>query len=302
MDTSQLETFLSVFELQNYSKAADYLHVTQPTVTARIKNLENELNCKLFDREGKNLTLSKEGEIFLEYATSILTYMKHSIEATMTSQYSAIKIGIAPGFTYSFVTEILDSIKAIDNLSISIVEGENSTQLNEQIQSGALDLVFTRNTVSHNPNLISEFLFDDKIVLICGSDHRLANKKEMTINDLQGETLFWYRRNTPLLSPVEEQLIGIPYIKHIEVGNNEMLKKVIGRGFGVGITLSLGIDALDLNSICVKKIAEFNTIPSKVYVQYRKKLIQDIPVKKIIDAINNHAQTHSRNVQTIYMT
>ena len=127
-------------------------------------------------------------------------------------------------------------------------------------------------------------------------------QKEMTIDDLQGETLFWYRRNTPLLSPVEDLLIGIPHIKHIEVGNNEMLKKVIGSGFGIGITPSLGVDALDLKALCVKKIPEFNSIPSKVYVQYRKKLIQDIPVKKIIYAITNLAQTHSRNGKTLSIT
>ena len=88
---NQLETFLAVIDLQNYSKAAEYLHVTQPTVTARIKNLENELNCKLFDRDGKNLSLSKEGKIFQEYATSILTYMNHSLEATMTSMSPLLK-------------------------------------------------------------------------------------------------------------------------------------------------------------------------------------------------------------------
>ena len=62
MDNSQLETFLSVIKHQNYSKAAQFLNVTQPTVTARIKNLENELNCKLFNRDWKNVSLSNEGK------------------------------------------------------------------------------------------------------------------------------------------------------------------------------------------------------------------------------------------------
>ncbi len=83
MDNSQLETFLAVIEYQNYSKAAESLNVTQPTVTARIKNLEDELNCKLFKREGKYVVLSNEGRVFVEYATSILTYMNHSKEATI---------------------------------------------------------------------------------------------------------------------------------------------------------------------------------------------------------------------------
>ena len=55
MDNSQLETFLAIIEHRNYSRAAESLNVTQPTVTARVKNLENELNCKLFNRDGKNV-------------------------------------------------------------------------------------------------------------------------------------------------------------------------------------------------------------------------------------------------------
>ena len=287
MDNSQLETFLAVIEYQNYSKAAESLNVTQPTVTARIKNLEDELNCKLFKREGKYVVLSNEGRVFVEYATSILTYMNHSKEATMTSKFPAIKIGFSPGFSYSYIVEVINAIKSIDQLNISIVEGENSVVLNQQIESGELDLVFTRNAVSHTSHIISEFLFDDKIGLICGKNHLLASKK-MTLNDLQGETLFWYRRNTVLLSPADQLLIGVPNIKHIEVGNNEMLKKVVGSGFGFGITPLLGVDSVDLDKVVIKRIEEFDAIPNKVYVQYQKKLLMDVPVKKIIYAIINH--------------
>ncbi|MCQ6274931.1 LysR family transcriptional regulator [Bacillus sp. V3B] len=287
MDTSQLETFLAIIEHKNYSKAAEFLNVTQPTVTARIKNLENELNCKLFDRAGKNVTLSPEGEVFVEYATSILTYMNHSKEATNSSKFPNIKIGVSPGFSYSFITNLIRSILSIDNLSITIIEGENSVRLNEQILSGELDVVFTRNAVSHNPNIVSEFLFDDKIVLICGKTHRLAQKNKLTLHDLQDETVIWFRRNTPLLSPVEKQLIGIPNIKHVEVGNNEMLKKVVGSGLGIGITLLLGVDEVDKDKIIVKNVEELDDIPNKVYVQSRKQLLTDNPIKKIIYSIIN---------------
>lgn len=288
MDTSQLETFLAIIEYKNYSKAAEFLNVTQPTVTARIKNLENELNCKLFDREGKNVTLSTEGKVFVEYATGILTYMKHSKEAATASKFPSIKIGIAPGFSYSLITKLIRSIISIDHLSITIIEGENSVRLNEQILSGELDLVFTRNAVSHNPNIVSEFLLDDKIILVCGKNHRLAKKDKLTLNDLQDETLIWFLRNTPLLLPVDKQMIGISNIKHIEVGNNEMLKEVVGSGLGIGVTLLLGVDEEDKNKIVIKDIEELDTIPNKVYVQSKRQLLADKPIKQIMYSIMNN--------------
>ena len=288
MDTSQLETFLAIIEFKNYSRAAESLNVTQPTVTARIKNLENELNCKLFNRDGKNVSLTSEGEVFVEYATSILTYMNHSKEAATVTQNPSLKIGIAPGFSYSFISDLVRSVQAVDNLNLKIIEGKNSVNLNEQILNGDLDLVFTRNIVSHKPDLVSEFIFNDKFVLIMGKNHPLVNKEEITLKDLENETLFWYRRKTPLLANVDKQLIGVPNIKHIEVDNNEMLKKVVGSGLGVGITLFLGIDEVDHDRLVVKKINELEQLPNKVYVQYRNKLLVDRPIKQIIYSIINH--------------
>ena len=81
----------------------------------------------------------------------------------------------------------------MDHLNIKIIEGQDSVILNEQLLSGELDLVFTRNLVSHKPDVNSEFLINDQFVLICEENHRLANQSEITLNDLQGETIIWYR-------------------------------------------------------------------------------------------------------------
>lgn len=288
MDTSQLETFLAIIEFKNYSRAAESLNVTQPTVTARIKNLENELNCKLFNRDGKNVTLTNEGQVFVEYATSILTYMNHSKEAATITQNPSLKIGIAPGFSYSFISDLIKSVKSVENLNLTIVEGENSVSLNEQILNGDLDLVFTRNIVSHKTDLVSEFIFNDKFVLVMGKNHPLVNKENITLSDLEDETLIWYRRKTPLLANVDQQLIGVPNIKHIEVDNNEMLKKVVSSGLGIGITLLLGIDEVDQDRLVVKKLKDLEQLPNKVYVQYRNKLLINRPIKQIIYSIINH--------------
>src|SRR4051794_33842849 len=121
MDSCQLETFLAIIEYTNYSRAAEFLNVTQPTVTARIKNLEHELNCQLFDRQGKNISLTKEGEVFAEYATSIITYMAHSKEATLTSKKTSIKIGFPPGVSYSVISNLLYSVGSLDRLNMTII-------------------------------------------------------------------------------------------------------------------------------------------------------------------------------------
>jgi DNA-binding transcriptional LysR family regulator len=286
VDTIQLETFFAVIKYKNFSKAADFLNVSQPTVSARIKNLEYELECNLFEKEGKNVTLSIEGKVFSHYADSILSIMNHSKEATKNSKYHHIKIGFSPGFSYSFIAQMITSIMSIEDIEVSIFEGKDSRILNEQIVSGEMDLVFTRNLISHKPFIISEFLFDDKLVLICGKQHRLAKIENILPEDLEGETLICYQRHTPIWAEIEQQLIGIPNIKRIEVGNNEMVKNVVENGVGVGITASLGVNEKD--NVIVKNMKNIESIPNKIFVQYRENFLIEKPVKKIIYSIINH--------------
>ena len=63
-------------------------------------------------------------------------------------------------------------------MGITIIEGEDSVKLNEQILSGEFDLVFTRNVLSHKPELVSEYLFENKIIAVVGKEHPLAKKEE----------------------------------------------------------------------------------------------------------------------------
>jgi LysR family transcriptional regulator, regulator of the ytmI operon len=288
MDSIQLETFLTVIKHKNFSKAAEILNVSQPTVSARIKNLEHELDCSLFKKDGKNSSLSEGGEAFVQYAKNILLNINHAKEVTKHTKYHQIKIGFSPGFSYSFMTKLITSILSIENIEVSIFEGTDSHSLNEQIISGELDLVFTRNLISHKPDIISEFLFDDKLILICGKNHRLVNVDHITPEDLSGETLICYQRHTPLWAEIEKQLVGVTNIKRIEVGNNEMVKSVVGNGIGIGITASLGVNEIERNHIIVKDIKKIDTIPNKIFVQYRKNSLIEKPVKQIIYSIIDH--------------
>ena len=72
MDLRQLETFVEVCKYKSFSKAAEKLYITQPTVTSHIQNLENELGTILINRSGKNMTLTQAGSLLFKYAGDII--------------------------------------------------------------------------------------------------------------------------------------------------------------------------------------------------------------------------------------
>jgi len=72
MDFRQLETFIEVANLKSFSRAAEKLYITQPTVTNHIQNLEKELGTILINRSGKNISLTEAGDLLYKYAINIV--------------------------------------------------------------------------------------------------------------------------------------------------------------------------------------------------------------------------------------
>jgi DNA-binding transcriptional LysR family regulator len=86
IDFQHLETFCRVADLKSFSKAADDLFLTQPTVSGHILSLEHSLSLRLFDRTGREVRLTKAGGVFLQYASKILSARKDLLNAL--SEYS----------------------------------------------------------------------------------------------------------------------------------------------------------------------------------------------------------------------
>ena len=296
MNESQLVTFLMIAKYKSYSKAAVALSVTQPTITSRIKALEEILQCQLFTRTGHEIFLTKEGTMFVDYAKSILTYIENSKEIHKLVKDPIIKVGFSPGYTYSFIVELLKSIKTIGNIDIQIIEGYDSIDLNNRCLAGELDLVFTRENVSaSHPDIISEYLFDNPLVAVLPREHELCKKDEILLKDLHEKTIISFRRRSSLWKLIDQQLIRTKNLTRIDVENNEMLLQAVENKIGIGILPELGINKLHQNEkIAIRNIEHISQIPNKVYVQYRKTSQIEQLAKKIVYTIINHKYTEAR--------
>ena len=79
MDFKQLEAFITVSKLRSFSKAANAIYLSQPTISSHISSLERELNIQLFDRTSKEVNLTPIGESFLQYANDIINIRNNAI-------------------------------------------------------------------------------------------------------------------------------------------------------------------------------------------------------------------------------
>ncbi|WP_085993005.1 LysR family transcriptional regulator [Oceanobacillus senegalensis] len=288
MNENQLETFLTIAKFKSYSKAAVILNVTQPTITSRIKALEEILNCELFTRIGHDILLTKEGNMFMDYAKNILMYMQQSKEISNMLKDPLIKVGFSPGYASSFIVELLKTIKSIGGIDIQVVEGFDSDHLNERCLAGEIDLIFTREVTSNQHDIVSEYLFDNNLVTVLPNNHHLCKEEILTLEDLNEETIISFRRQSQLWKQIDQRLLKVNKITRIDVENNEMLLQAVAGEIGIGILPELGIDKSYCSKIEIRKITEISNIPNKVYVQYRKtSQVKDV-VKKVIYSIIDH--------------
>ncbi|MFG6150269.1 LysR family transcriptional regulator [Halobacillus sp. B23F22_1] len=291
MNECQLHTFLTIAKYKSYSKAAAVLNVTQPTVTSRIKALEEILQCQLFKRIGHDIFLTEEGNLFIDYANNILIYINQAKEITNMLKDPVIKVGFSPGYSHSFIVELLKTIKSIGNIDIQVIEGFDSVSLNEKAMAGEVDLIFTRHALSNNPEIISEYLFDNNLVSVLPKEHPLCDKESLYVEDLNEETIISYRRNSSLWQLIDKQLMGAQNITRMDVDNNEMLLNAVANDIGIGIIPKLGIDKRYETEVEIREIYEVYNIPNQVYVQYRNNPRIESLAKKIIYSVINHKYT-----------
>jgi DNA-binding transcriptional LysR family regulator len=79
MDFKQIEAFVNVAKYKSFSKAAEAIYLSQPTISSHIASLENELGVILFDRNGKEVRLTRAGSIFIEYAVNLINIRNTAI-------------------------------------------------------------------------------------------------------------------------------------------------------------------------------------------------------------------------------
>lgn len=187
MELRVIEYFLTIAHEKSFSKAAEILHITQPTLSRQIKELEDELNVQLFIRSTHALQLTSDGMLFKQKAQEIIhlvrqtenQFKKHEEEL-----HGTISIGASESKNNKIITDAMaNMVRSHPNVHFEILSG-NATQINEGILQGTLDL----GIVIEPTDLTNfDFLFLPNTNLWgmwMKKDDELAKKEYITAEDL----------------------------------------------------------------------------------------------------------------------
>ncbi len=241
MDVDKLKAFHKVALTGSFTKAAGQLHLTQPAVSQKIQALENDLGITLFDRSGKTVQLTREGDILLSYTDRLFDLFEEigSLFSDMTELNTGrISIGATAVMGIYFMTRAIGRYnKKYPGIEIDLRMG-NSLSVVNLIMDGEVDFGFTGWTVNH-PSLHRLLVHRERLVIVSAPDNPLVHNENVLIKDLRMAPFIWREKGTQTRVLVKEWFeanIGRGYPKRsIELENIEAVKRAVTEGCGITI-------------------------------------------------------------------
>lgn len=237
MTIIQLTTFLKIAQTKNFTTAAEQLGYAQSTVTMQIKQLEDELGCPLFERLGKRIVLTPEGEKLVGYAQQVVQLEREILTEVPSSDEptGVLNIGVSESLCYSKIPDLLMKYKKkYPQVEIRIKFIMHDT-FPELLRSGELDVVYTLNPETDIPDLTKIVSKRETLGFYAAPDHPLARKSVVTEEDLEGIPLLISDHNCRFRQMLLEDLADkrIPATIALETSSKEILKQFAMKGLGV---------------------------------------------------------------------
>ncbi|MBQ7618765.1 MAG: LysR family transcriptional regulator [Treponema sp.] len=237
MNIFQLETFLKIAETKNFTTAGNILGYAQSTVTAQIKGLEDELGCLLFERLGKSIVLTPEGQKLCGYAQKMLQLKREIfLEVPPSKEPSGvIKLGVSESLCYDILPKILLKYrKKYPKVDIQISFIEHDT-FPPALKNGALDLAWTLNPLVQEEGLLLLQKKRETLSFFASPKHPLAQKKSISEADLKDIPLLLTGHNCNFRYMLLEDLkhAGITPRVALETSSKEVLKQFAINQLGV---------------------------------------------------------------------
>ncbi|MCQ9636189.1 LysR substrate-binding domain-containing protein [Chryseobacterium sp. WG23] len=261
----RLKVFHTVASRLSFTKASEELHISQPAVTKHIKEIENQLSAKLFDRKGTSIELTQSGKILYEYAEKIRgLYRDLEFEISQVNQQHKGKLIIGASTTVAqyILPEILAKFNTYyKDIKIELLTG-NTEAISVLLKEEKIDLGIIEGE-SQSSYFDYKSFKSDEIVLAAKTNHSLANKT-LSIKDLYTIDLIFREQGSGTLEFIQNRLrdngVNINELNTvIQLGSSESIKNYLLHSDCMAfLSISTILNELKNNILTVVDIKNFS--------------------------------------------
>lgn len=273
MNLNQLYYFKTVAKLEHFRNAAKELHISQPSLSHSISTLEEELGTKLFEKDGRCVSLTKYGKIFLNYVEKSLDTLelgKEKVKKFTSNTNGNIDMAyVAPLSSYYIPKAVRNFLDKDEHKDITFTFKQELTRdVIEGLKSSKYDVGFC-SLVKDEPSIIFEPILKQELVLIVPNNHKLSSLKSIDIEEIQNYPLVAYNKNSGLgkftLKIFEESNINPNII--FEGEDENALAGLVAENFGIAIVAKIP----QLNNFNIKQISITNIKHDRyIYLAYMR--------------------------------
>lgn len=256
MTLLQLKYFQALAHLLHYTKTADELHISQPSLSYAISELEKELSVKLFEKQNRKIVLTIYGQQFLPYVESALLLLdegKNVLDHLSNNSPQIVKLGYFHSISASLIPAIVEGFyrqRDTRNIKLSFTESA-SYSIYSQIQSGELDLGFSlHRTTSTQAVPVSR----QPLYLALSRNHPLASKTSVCFNDFAHEPQIFLEHGSDLRAQMDSLFSQRGIVPNIifEVKECNAALQYVSLNFGVAVLPP--VPAMDSEKIAILPI------------------------------------------------
>jgi DNA-binding transcriptional LysR family regulator len=246
VDIRGLQVFLSVAKHLNYTRAGEELNLSQPSVSIRIKQLENELGMKLFEQLGKKVALTDAGLLLVPHARRVIAAIedaKQALDELQGLERGSLRIGASTTPGMYLIPQIIARFKE-RYPKIEVHLGIKDTkQVEEGVIRNEFDFGFVGgHLVGDEVDVVA--WITDQLVLVVGPKHSLAKKKSIKVADLRKEKFILRELGSATRSTIASHLQRSNLAAHtvMELENPESVKKAVQSGLGIAFISKFAVE------------------------------------------------------------
>jgi DNA-binding transcriptional LysR family regulator len=241
MELHQLRYFVTVVRDGTFTKAAERLYITQPSLSEQIRKLETELGSPLFQRLGRRLALTSAGECLLPHAEKVMFEVEQArarVQEVRGLRRGRLSIGVLPSAAAKLLPKFLAEFRhQHPGVEVLLREENDSMEFEQLVHDGQLDLAIVRLPVRRRTDLEVEFLVREPMVVVAPPGHRLGDRRSVALAELANEPFVTMKPGHGLRESLERFCRQAGFDPHIVFEANH-LGSVMGLVLaGLGITV-----------------------------------------------------------------
>ncbi|MCC8138703.1 MAG: LysR family transcriptional regulator [Lachnospiraceae bacterium] len=290
MTIRHLRVFNEVCKYMNMTHASRALHVSQPSISATISELEEWYGVKLFERLNKKLYLTDAGRTIYQHSVYLVDmFDRIESEIRQSASVNRLRIGASVTIGTSILSDLISSYKTISPDISYQVYIENTENIQELLLNNDIDIALIEGQIS-DPSLVSELFAESEIVAVYGRNHPFYEKEEITREDLEAADYIVREEGSNTRVQFEKAMaaLDIPWHASWVCHNTQAIKNAVAAGHGVGVLSRLSVRRR-------LRTGEFRAIPlgevrAKFYIVYHRDKFMTKQLKEFKQFVVNSIQ------------